>query len=64
MISSMVPWSFHGAPLASMVKLALPNTSAKFHAVTAVYTLTNVIGSKIFNFNKFVKNLDVEAVIG
>ena len=28
-----------------------------------VYTLTNAIGSKIFNFNEFVNNLDVKAFL-
>lgn len=28
-----------------------------------VYTLTNAFGSKIFNFNEFVNNLDVKAFL-
>ena len=31
-----------------------------FDTVTLVYTLMNVIGSKIFNFNIFAYNLDVK----
>ena len=47
-----------------LVKAALPNTSAHLHTPTAVYTLTNAIGSKIFNFNKFVNDFDVKAFMG
>ena len=41
----------------------LLNTSAHFDTATMVYTLTNAFGSKIFNFNEFVNNLDVKAFL-
>ena len=43
-----------------LVKAALPNNSPHFDTPAAIYTLMNPIGSKIFNFNKFVNNLDVK----
>ena len=43
-----------------LVKAALPNNSAHFDTPTAIHTLMNPIGSKIFNFNKFVNNLDLK----
>ena len=42
-----------------MVKVTLPNASAQFDTPTMVYTLMTPVGSKIFNFNKFVNNRDV-----
>ena len=44
-----------------MVKAALSNTSPQFDTPTVVCTLMNLIGFKIFNFNKFANNLDVKA---
>ena len=46
-----------------VVKQAMPNISSNFDIPTVVYTLTNPIGSKIFNFNKFVNKLDVKAFL-
>ena len=46
-----------------MIKVAFPIAapqSACVNTLTVVYTLINPIGSKIFNFNKFVNNLDVK----
>ena len=37
-----------------LVNTALPNTSAHFDTSTVVYTLMNLIGSKIVNLNKFL----------
>ena len=47
----------------STVKEVIPNLPSKFEIPTVVYTLTETIGSKIFNFNKFVNNLDVNSFI-
>ena len=46
-----------------LVKVALPNTSIYFEAPTVVYTLMNLIGSKNFNFNKFINNLNLKAFL-
>ena len=43
-------------------KACLP-TDIKCNDPTVVYSLTNTVRSKIFNFNKFVSNLDVKAFI-
>ena len=46
-----------------MIKVAFPIAapqSACVNTPAVVYTLINPIGSKIFNFNKFVNNLDVK----
>ena len=46
-----------------MIKVAFPIAapqSACVNTPTVVYTLINPIGSKIFNFDKFVNNLDVK----
>ena len=37
-------------------------TDIKFDDPTVVYSLTNPVRSKIFNFNKFVSNIDVKAL--
>ena len=42
----------------------LPSTPTKFSIPMVAYKLQNPIGSEIFNFNKFVKNLDVDAFLG
>ena len=44
------------------MKAGLP-TDIMFDDPTVVYSLTNLIRSKIFNFNKFVFNLDVKAFL-
>ena len=38
-------------------------TDIKFDDPTVVYSLTNSVKSKIFNFNKFVSNLDGKAFL-
>ena len=43
-----------------MVKVALPDTSAHFDTPTVVYTLTNTVDSKMFNFNKFANSFDLK----
>ena len=47
----------------SLFKAALRSSSAHFDAHTMVYALTNLIGSKIFNVDKFVNNLDAKAFL-
>ena len=39
---------------------SLPSSSVKFPISMATYTLTPPISTKIFNFNKFVNNLDLD----
>ena len=46
-----------------LTKAALSKTSAHFDTPTIVYILTNEVGSKIFNFNKFVNNLNGKAFL-
>ena len=38
-------------------------SSGHFHTPAVAYTLTNSIGSRFFNFNKFVNNLNVKGVL-
>ena len=45
------------------MKAALLNTSAHFYTPTIFNTLLNPIGSKHFNFNKFVNKLDMKALL-
>ena len=41
---------------------AFPNHLAgKYEPTTVIYTLSNTIHSTLFNFNKFVKDLNLEA---
>ena len=42
---------------------ALPNMSDKFVTPTVVYTLTQPVRSKLFNFNKFVAELDIDSFV-
>ena len=46
-----------------LVKVPLPNTSIYFEAPTIIHTLMNLIGSKNFNFNKFINNLNIKAFL-
>ena len=39
---------------------SLPSSSVKFPIPMTTYTLTPPISTKIFNFNNFVKNLDLD----
>ena len=39
--------------------LSIPLSAKKFEAPTVIYKLSHNIGSKIFNFNKFVSNLQI-----
>ena len=39
---------------------AIPSVAKKFETPTVIFKLSQTIGSKIFNFNKFVRNLNVE----
>ena len=41
----------------------LPNTPNSFEISTVVYKLSDPIGSKIFNFNKFVDGIDLNEVL-
>ena len=52
-----LPQIFHDP----LVKSCLP-IDVKFDDNTFAYSLTNPIISKIFNFKKFVSNLDVKAI--
>ena len=47
----------------ALVKQALPNLPSVFDTPTVVYTLQNSIGTKIFNYNKFVNNLDLDSFL-
>ena len=47
-----------------LVKEALPNISDHLHTATVGYTLTNTVGSKMFNFNKFINNLYGKVFLG
>ena len=53
-----VPHIFHDSP----AKACLP-TDAKFYDPTALYSLINPVRCKIFNFDKFIHDLDVEAFL-
>ena len=49
-----------------LVKPVFLKTSPHFDTATVVYTLTNPLGSNIFNFNnfnKYVNNLDVKVFL-
>ena len=53
-----MPYIFH-VPL---VTICLP-VDIKFDDHTVVYELINPIRSTIFNFNKFIRNLDIKALL-
>ena len=55
---NILPHIFHDPS----VKACFP-TDIKFEEPTVIYSLTNGIMSKIFNFVKFVSNLDVAAFL-
>ena len=42
---------------------SLPNASFNFEVPTVVYTLCDPIGSKIFNFNQFVNEVDINGFL-
>ena len=42
---------------------SIPSIAKSFKPPTIVYSLNPPIGSKLFNFNKFVNNLDVESFL-
>ena len=42
------------------IQKTIPSIAKKFETLTVIFKLSQTIGSKIFNFNKFVRNLNVE----
>ena len=42
---------------------AIPSIAKSFETPTVVYNLNQAIGSKIFNFNRFTKSLDVKTFL-
>ena len=46
-----------------LVKTLCPNSYVHFGTPSLVYTFMNPIGSKLFNFNKFVNNLETKAFL-
>ena len=47
----------------SSVTNTIPSSAKNFITPTVLYSLTEPIGSKIFNFNKFVSSLDLSAFV-
>ena len=45
------------------VKASIPSIASKFETPTVIFKLSQTTGSKIFNFNKFVRNLDIDSVV-
>ena len=45
------------------VKGSIPSIASKFETPTVIFNRSQTTGSKIFNFNKFVRNLDIDSVV-